>query len=113
MLPEPPPGKEFYKVAIRDPHDRSKTLPEPLNVKAGAAVSTSGDYERFVVYEGKKYGHIISPKTGRPGIVSAVTVVAGNALDADVFSTSCAVGGEKTAEKLKEKYPDIEIHFTR
>ncbi len=113
LLPQPPPGKKFYRVAIRDPHNRNKTLPEPLTVKPGLSVSTSGDYERFVIFNGKKFSHIISPKTGHPGSVSAVTVIAGSAMDADVFSTSCALGGEPTAEKIRAKYPDVEIYFTR
>lgn len=113
MLPELPPRKDFYRVAVRDPRDRNKVLPEPLKVKANEAVSTSGDYERFVTYNGKKYGHIISPKDGRPSIVSAVTVIADTAMDADVFSTSCSLGGEALAEKLRAKYPNIQIYFTR
>ncbi|MBR7121639.1 MAG: FAD:protein FMN transferase [Lentisphaeria bacterium] len=113
MLPDPPPGKDFYRVAIRDPHHAGEILDEKLSVRPGMAVSSSGDYERFVVYNGRRYGHIISPKTGYPATVSAVTVVADNAMDADVFSTSCCLGGEAVAAGLKTKYPGITIHFTR
>lgn len=113
MLPDAPPGKDFYRVAIRDPHRAGEVLDEQLNVRPGMAVSSSGDYERFVVYDGQRYGHIISPKTGRPAIISAVTVVAGNAMDADVFSTSCCLGGEAVAARLKARYKGLQIHFTR
>ena len=113
MLDAPPPGKQFYRVAIRDPHKLDQVLPETLGVAPGKAVASSGDYERFVIYNGKRYGHIISPVNGRPGIVSAVTVVTETAFDADVFSTGCALGGENIAKKIKEKYPDTEIYFTR
>ena len=113
MLPEPPPGKKFYKVAIRDPKNSARVLDIQLTVKPGMAVSTSGDYERFVIYQGKRYGHIISPETGCPAAVCAVTVVADSAVDADVFSTSCCLGGKEIAEVLKKRYPSIQIHFTR
>ena len=113
MLPDAPPGKDFYRVAIRDPHHAGEVLDEQLNVRPGMAVSSSGDYERFVIYNGQRYGHIISPKTGRPAIVSAVTVVARSAMDADVFSTSCCLGGEAVADRIKARYPGTQIHFTR
>ena len=113
MLPEPPPEKKFYKVAIRDPKNSARVLDIQLTVKPGMAVSTSGDYERFVIYQGKRYGHIISPETGCPAAVCAVTVVADSAVDADVFSTSCCLGGKDMAEVLKKRYPSIQIHFTR
>lgn len=113
MLPEPPPKKKFYKVAIRDPKNSARVLDIQLTVKPGMAVSTSGDYERFVIYQGKRYGHIISPETGCPAAVCAVTVVADSAVDADVFSTSCCLGGKDMAEVLKKRYPSIQIHFTR
>ena len=113
MLPEPPPEKHCYLVAVRDPGAREKVLDELLRVAPGMAVSTSGDYERFVIYNGKRYGHIISPKTGRPAATSAVTVVAASALDADIYSTSCCLGGEAVAGRIRALKPEVKIHFTR
>ena len=113
MLPEPPPGKNFYTVGIRNPSGKGKILPGLLKVAPGMAVSTSGDYERFVIYQGKRYGHIISPVSGRPTAVSAVTVVASKALDADIFSTVCCLGGRNIARKLQDKFPEITIRFAR
>lgn len=113
MLPEPPPGRTFYHVAIRDPHRRGESLPDMLKVAPGMAVSTSGDYERFVIFDGVRYGHLLSPLTGRPAEVTAVTVIAPKAMDADVFSTSCAVGGESVANRIKKNNPKVNIHFTR
>lgn len=113
MLSQPPPGKRFYSVGIRDPHKQGEILPDLQKVPPAMSVSSSGDYERFVVYGGKHYGHLISPKTGKPSTVSAVTVIAPKAIDADIFSTACSLGGESTAKKLREKYPQLTIIFTR
>ena len=66
-------------------------------------VATSGDYERYVVIEGKRYTHIINPKTGRPvsGTLSA-TVITPRGVDSDALSTSLFINGPAFAEKLPE-----------
>ena len=98
---------------MRDPEQPEKTLPETLEIKPAMAVSTSGDYERFVTLKGKRYGHIISPKTGLPGKTRTVTVICPRALDADVFSTSCAIGNENTVAQLQKIYPELQIIFVK
>ncbi|MBO7327313.1 MAG: FAD:protein FMN transferase [Lentisphaeria bacterium] len=113
MLSQPPPGKKYYAIGIRDPEKKKKILPGVLKVAPGMAVSSSGDYERFVTYNGVRHSHIISPKTGYPANISAVTVVASKAMDADIFSTACCLGGKKSAKKLQKKFPEIKIRFTR
>ncbi len=70
------------------------------------AVVTSGDYERFFFYKGKRYHHIINPQTGLPvwnGIIS-VTIIADNALLADVLSTTLFLLGKEKGLKLLNKY---------
>ena len=113
MLSQPPPGKNFYTVGIRDPKKPDSILPEFQKVPPAMAVSSSGDYERFVTYNGKRYGHLLSPKTGKPAAVSAVTVIAQRAIDADIYSTACSLGGENIANKLRNKHPRLKIIFTR
>lgn len=58
------------------------------------AVATSGNYEKYILIDGKKYSHTIDPKTGLPitGIKS-VTVISGNAEFADAMATPIAVMG--------------------
>ena len=65
LLPEPPPGKPFYRVGIRNPKNRDELLPEPLELR-NAPVSTSGDYERYVTIGKHRYGQIMKLKTGLP-----------------------------------------------
>lgn len=111
LLPDLPPGKKCYTVGIRNPAKRNELLAEKLELPGGTAIASSGDYERFTILAGKRYGHIIDPVKGIPEALPAVTVVSGSALDADIFSTSCYLGGERTAGKLKKCYPDLQIYF--
>ena len=59
-----------------------------------SAVTTSGNYEQYYKLENKKLSHIIDPRTGYPqaGVISS-TIIADNALEADVFSTALSVLG--------------------
>jgi thiamine biosynthesis lipoprotein len=113
LLPSPPPGRNCYIVGIRKPGRRGEIIPDLLmDLPPDCAIATSGDYERFVVLNGKTYGHIINPKSGIPEANRSVSVITSNALDADVFSTSAYLGKEKTAEFLKRKYPGTSFVFT-
>jgi thiamine biosynthesis lipoprotein len=71
-----------------------------------SAVVTSGSYEKFVVFNGKRYAHIINPSTGYPATgVSSVTVFGPSAETANGFSTSLMVLGKEAGLKLIRKYP--------
>lgn len=85
-------GKE-WNVAITNPMDKSKVF-ALLPISNGAVV-TSGNYEKFVKFNGTRYSHIIDPRTGYPssGIISA-TVFAPKAELADALATSVFVMGK-------------------
>ncbi|PRY44227.1 thiamine biosynthesis lipoprotein [Spirosoma oryzae] len=73
------------------------------------AVVTSGSYEKFVVFNGRRYAHIINPKTGYPATgVSSVTVFGPSAERANGFSTSMMVLGKATGLKLIRQQPDYQ-----
>lgn len=75
-----------WRVAIAHPRRRDDAL-LTLSVTHGA-VATSGDYERCIVVDGVRYGHLLSPRTGWPvKHLAAVTVVAGLCLVAGSAST--------------------------
>ena len=94
-----------FSIAIKDPKNDSATF---CTVKVGGETSvvTSGGYERYFEYEGKKYHHILDPKTGYPaesGILS-VTVIGKDGALCDAFSTGLFVlGREKAAEIMKSQ----------
>jgi len=73
-----------------------------------AAVGTSGAGEQFVIADGRRYGHVIDPRTGWParGTVSA-TVVASDAATADALSTAFFVGGAELARKYCAQHRDV------
>ena len=92
---------EGAKVGIRSP--RGEGLFGVLRLKEGS-VCTSGDYERFFHFRGKRYSHIIDPHTGLPveGELS-VTVIGPDAATVDALSTALFVmGSEKGLEFLQE-----------
>lgn len=73
------------------------------------AIATSGDYERFFMYDGRRYHHILDPGTGFPamGTVSA-TVWARSALEADVLSTAVFILGPGAGLDLAAGLQDVE-----
>ncbi len=74
-----------------------------------AAVATSGDYQQFVLIEGKRYSHIINRKTGTSTEgISSVTIIANNATDADALATAVSVMGAEKGLKLIESTNDTE-----
>ena len=71
------------------------------------AITTSGSYEKFVVFDGKRYSHIINPATGMPATgLCSVTILGPNAETANGLSTSIMVLGKNAGLNLLEKYPD-------
>ncbi|MEX2185932.1 MAG: FAD:protein FMN transferase [Pirellulales bacterium] len=81
---------------------------------ANCGVSTSGDAFQHVEIDGKRYSHIVDPRTGI-GLTerSSVTVVAPDATTADSLATAMSVIGEQQAQRLLEKYPRAEMLFVR
>jgi thiamine biosynthesis lipoprotein len=73
-----------------------------------AAVGTSGAGEQFVIADGRRYGHVIDPRTGWPaaGVVSA-SVVASDAATADALSTAFLVGGSALAERYCVEHRNV------
>jgi thiamine biosynthesis lipoprotein len=71
-------------------------------------MATSGAGEQFVVADGRRYGHVLDPRTGWPasGVLSA-TVVARTAAAADALATAFLVDGPSLAERYCAGHPDV------
>lgn len=98
-----PNGKE-WNIGVTNPLHRDKLLAVvPLHQ---SAVVTSGSYEKFVVFNGKRYAHIINPATGYPATgLTSVTVFGPSAEMANGFSTSLMVLGKQAGLELINQYP--------
>ncbi len=86
------PNGNPWQIGLVNPLNKNKVVAWfPLK---NQAVVTSGDYEKYLVMDGKRYGHIINPKTGYPstGVISC-TVFAPKAELADALSTALFVMG--------------------
>lgn len=101
------PRGEDWKVAITNPMSKDKAY-GLLPIKEGAVV-TSGNYEKFVMFDGKRFSHIIDPRSGYPstGILS-VTVFGPKAELADALATSVFVMGIETGLNRINQLPMIE-----
>lgn len=95
-----------WKVAVRDPRGEPEDLLGVLALEGEHYVSTSGDYEKYFIQDGKRYHHILDPSTGQPadaGLIS-VTVLGENGAVSDGLSTACFVLGREKGAELLERY---------
>lgn len=105
-----PPGKRAWSIGIRDPRG-GNSLAGRLLLK-DEAVATSGNYENFVVIDGKKYGHIVDPRSGLTVDAQlSVTVTAPTATAADALSTGLFVLGPVEGPLVAEKIPGVRAVF--
>jgi thiamine biosynthesis lipoprotein len=105
-----PPGRDAWSIGIRDPEDSGGVIGK-LFIR-DEAVATSGNYENFVVIDGKKYGHIVDPRTGwTVDHVLGVTVIASTATEADAMSTGMFVLGPEKGEETGKSLPGIRVVF--
>lgn len=85
-------GDRAWRVGVRRPHGTGVLA--SIEPRDGEAVFTSGDYERYFDWEGRRYHHIIDPRTGFPARgVRSVTVVHEDAALADAAATAVFVAG--------------------
>jgi len=94
-------GEPLRPVQIRDP--RLNASLASLVLKTGESISTSGDYERYVIINGQPIHHLLDPHSGRPvAATQMVTVVADSATLADAASTAIMAAGSDWQRIAKE-----------
>ena len=96
-------GGDDWHIGIEDPN-RSQQASSSLKISRGA-IATSGDARRCIIHRGKRYGHIINPKTGWPTIDSprSVTVIAGTCTDAGIIATLAMLQGKYAEDFLEQQ----------
>jgi FAD:protein FMN transferase len=102
-----PPGKPAWTVGVRDP-DHPGELLGTLDLPEGS-VSTSAENANFVTIGGRRFGHILDPRTLHPaesGVLS-VTLYSPDATMADAVSTAALVLGVRPGLALIDSYPGM------
>ncbi len=110
----PPPGAEGWKIAIAPLADEGENPAGPWMWLKDAAVSTSGDAEQYVVIDGKRYSHIVDPRTGI-GLVGrmSATVTARDGITADSHTKIVAVLGPEKGFPIIESVEGAAARFVR
>jgi FAD:protein FMN transferase len=111
VMGKKPDGTE-WNVGVQNPRGVNGQIVGILKVSDKAVVS-SGDYERFFEQDGKRYHHIIDPKTGYPSEsdLMGTTIVTESSTVADALSTSTFVLGLEKGMKLVENLKGVEALF--
>ncbi len=95
-----------WSIGIRNPFGEADNYAAVLKL-GEACISTSGDYEKVLEADGKRYHHILNPKTGYPAEsnVTGVTVVSESGILSDALSTACFIlGYSDESLKLLDTY---------
>jgi thiamine biosynthesis lipoprotein len=102
------PDGDGYRVGVRDPFDHKRRY-GTITLRNNA-LGVSGAGEQFFECEGRRYGHIIDPRTGWPTEGRAlVAVTAPSATLADALATAFFVGGRALAERYIQRHPDVGV----
>lgn len=109
------PGPEStggsWPIELRNPFDPDRGF-AIFQVPPGSA-STSSSLKRQVSIGGRRYGHLIDPRSGRPieaGLVS-VSVFSEDALTSDILATSLFVLGQRGGPEMVEQWPEVDAVF--
>jgi FAD:protein FMN transferase len=100
-------GGKPWGAGIRDPRGARSDVFAMMYL-VDHAFSTAGDYERFFMIDGKRYHHILDPRTGFPAMESqSVTIYAPNATLADAIDDAVFILGWKKGFELIDKLDDV------
>ncbi len=107
-----PNDSKGWNIGVQNPDEVRGDTVGSVHVKDQSVV-TSGIYERFIEKDGKKYHHIMDPKTGYPveNDISGVTVFTKTSIQGDELSTSLFLLGIKDGLKLIEDMDSVEAVF--
>lgn len=103
------PDGSAWVSGIQDPRGPQGEFFATLELE-NHAFSTAGDYARFFVLAGKRYHHIIDPRSGYPATASrSVTVHAPDAITADMIDDAVFILGPEKGLKLASSLPDVGV----
>jgi thiamine biosynthesis lipoprotein len=100
------PDHHPWTIGIADP-DHANSPFSYMNI-SDLAIATSGNYEKFIMIDGKKYSHTINPKTGLPVTgIKSVTIISPNAEIADAMTTPVCIMGVHAGLNMINQVSDI------
>ncbi len=100
-------NNQAWLIGIQNPRESQKTLTR-VSV-SNVAVATSGDYEKFFIYEGRRYHHIFNPKSGFPTEdCRSVTIITKDCIRADGLATAVFVLGPEKGYSLCQKLEGVD-----
>ena len=100
------PDNSLWNIGITHPRKKDDVLAK-IHL-TDMSVSTSGDYERFFIKNGKRYHHILSPETLQPSVgFQSVSIIAKDSTTTDALSTAIFAMGPVHGLRLLEKLPEI------
>jgi FAD:protein FMN transferase len=101
-------GDRPWRLGIRDPRGPAEKSFGSLELSDGT-FSTSGDYERFFMKDGRRYHHILDLRTGEPAtLCRSVTLVTARAVLADALAKGVFILGPEAGMALIERLPGVE-----
>ncbi|HIQ20846.1 MAG TPA: FAD:protein FMN transferase, partial [Planctomycetes bacterium] len=111
-LGSPPPGKPGWIIGVASLDPKGK--PSIYLYLSGRAIATSGDSRQFVHIGGRRYSHLVDPRTGQALTDhSSVTVIAPDATTADALASAISVLGPEQGLALVERLPDTAAYVVR
>jgi len=101
------PNGKPWTIGIVNPNEAGQVF-SYLNI-TDMAIATSGNYEKYILINGKKYSHTIDPRTGLPVTgIKSVTIISLNAEIADAMATPVTIMGIKAGLDMINQIKDIE-----
>ncbi|MCR5655401.1 MAG: FAD:protein FMN transferase [Lachnospiraceae bacterium] len=96
-----------FTIGIKDPADTTKLISQ-VRI-SDSSVVTSGTYERYFIFEGERYHHILDPATGYPAKtdLSSATILSKTSAKGDALSTLCILLGSDRAKEMLDQTKDI------
>lgn len=97
-----------WRIGVQNPKNPDEMI--KIATLSGEAMGVSGDYQTYVVVDGKKYHHILNPKTGYPGdTISMLVVITSDSFLADLYSTALFMESPDKIIETVEKMENVEV----
>ena len=108
------PGHRTWRIGVERPEPGGTKIDRVLEV-TDTALSTSGDYRNFFEHAGRRYSHLLDPRTGSPvrGALSSVSVVEPDSARADALATALMVMGNEAGFAWAQEHGIACIFYSR